>query len=307
MSDLKAGVAGAGVFGGYHAHKYAALPGVALVGILDADPARGAALADKLGVKAFTDPEAFLDGLDVAAIALPATAHAGLASAALERGVHAYVEKPLTLSVTEAQGLVDLAAARGLVLACGHQERAIFRAMGLLDAPETPVRIEAVRRSSYYPGRGTDVSCGLDMMIHDYDLALALNTSAPVSVKASGRTDHGPHLDEIFTEVAFADGMALTVDGSRLDEGRKRTMRIVYPSGAVDLDFMAKTFSNDTGFPLDPGYAETPDGKDPLGASVRAFLAAVRGEAPRPLVTGAEAARALALALDVDAAALAHL
>jgi predicted dehydrogenase len=243
----------------------------------------------------------------VATIALPATANAGLASAALERGVHAYVEKPLALSAAEAQGLVDLAAARGLALACGHQERAIFRAMGLLDAPETPVRMEAVRRSSYYPGRGTDVSCGLDMMIHDYDLALALNPSAPVSVKASGRIDPGPHLDEIFTEVAFADGMVLTVDGSRLDEGRKRTMRIVYPSGAVDLDFMAKTFSNDTGFPLDPGYAETPGGKDPLGASVQAFLAAVRGEATRPLVTGAEAARALALALDVDAAALAHL
>jgi predicted dehydrogenase len=303
MSDLKAGVAGAGVFGGYHAHKYAALPGVKLAGILDADPARGAALADKLGVKAFTDPDAFLDGLDVVTIALPATAHAGLASAALERGVHAYVEKPLALSVADAQGLVDLAAARGLVLACGHQERAIFRAMGLLDAPQAPLRIEAVRRSSYYPGRGTDVSCGLDMMIHDYDLALALNPSAPASVKASGRVVHGPHLDEIFTEVVFADGMVLTVDGSRLDEGRKRTMRIVYPSGVVDLDFMAKTFSNTTSFALDPDYAETPDGKDPLGASVQAFLAAARGDAPRPLVTGAEAARALALALAVDAAA----
>ena len=56
MSDLKAGVVGAGVFGGYHAHKYAALPGVTLMGVLDADAARGTVLADKLGVKAFTDP-----------------------------------------------------------------------------------------------------------------------------------------------------------------------------------------------------------------------------------------------------------
>ena len=303
MTELKAGVVGAGVFGGYHAHKYAALPGVTMVGVLDADPERGGVLANKLGARAFTDPDAFLDGLDVVTIAAPASAHAALAVKALERGVHVYVEKPIALTVADAQALVALAEARGLVLACGHQERAIFRAMGLLDAPETPLRIEAVRRSSYYPGRGTDVSCGLDMMIHDYDLALALNASAPISVKASGRTLHGPCLDEIFTEVAFADGMVLTVDGSRLDEGRKRTMKIVYPSGVVDLDFMAKTFSNETGFVLDPDYAETSDGKDPLGASVQAFLAAVRGDAARPLVTGAEAARALALALDVDAAA----
>jgi predicted dehydrogenase len=276
---------------------------VTLVAVLDADPERGAVLANKLGARAYTDPDAFMDGLDVVTVAAPASAHAELATHALERGLHVYVEKPIALTVADAQALVALAEARGLVLACGHQERAIFRAMGLLDAPETPVRIEAVRRSSYYPGRGTDVSCGLDMMIHDYDLALALNPSAPASVKASGRIVHGPHLDEILTEVAFADGMVLTVDGSRLDDERKRTMKIVFPSGTVELDFMAKTFSNSTGFALDPGYAETPDGKDPLGASVSAFLSSVRGDAARPLVTGAEAARALALALQVDAAA----
>jgi predicted dehydrogenase len=307
MTELKAGVVGAGVFGGYHAHKYASLQGVTLVGVLDADAERAGALAGKVGARPFTDADAFFDGLDVVTIAAPATAHAALVGAALARGLHVYVEKPLALSVAEAEPLVDLAQAKDLVLAAGHQERAIFRVMGLLDAPEVPLRIEAVRRSSYYPGRGTDVSCGLDMMIHDYDLALALNPSAPASVKASGRIAHGPHLDEILTEAAFADGMTLTVDGSRLDEGRKRTMRIVYPSGVVDLDFMAKTFSNDTGFALDPDYAETPDGKDPLGASVQAFLAAVRGDVARPLVTGAEALRALDLALAVDAAALAGL
>ena len=303
MSDLKAGVVGAGVFGGYHANKYASLADVALKGVLDADPVRGAALADKLGVKAFTDPDAFYEGLDVVTIAAPASAHAAIARQALERGVHAYVEKPLALTVIDAKALVDLAATKGLVLAAGHQERAIFRAMGLLDAPERPLRIEAVRRSSYYPGRGTDVSCGLDMMIHDYDLALALNPSNPVSVKASGRIGHGPKLDEIFSETVFDDGMVLTVDGSRLDEGRKRTMKLVYPSGTVELDFMAKTFANGAAFDLDSDYAETADGQDPLGASVQGFLAAVRGHAPRPLVTGAEALRALDLALKVEAAA----
>jgi len=189
------------------------------------------------------------------------------------------------------------------VLAAGHQERAIFAAMGLLDVPEPPVRIEAVRRSSYYPGRGTDVSCVLDMMIHDFDLALALNPSPPSELKAHGRTEHGPHLDEVFAEVTFADGMVLTVDGSRLDEGRRRTMRIVYASGEVEIDFMARTFANTTPHRLNPEYADTPQGKDPLGASVSAFLAAVRGQAPRPLVTGEEAVEALDLALRVEAAA----
>ena len=303
MSVLKAGVIGAGVFGGYHAGKYASLPDVDFVGVLDMDGARAEALAQKHGVQAFTDAEIFFDQIDVVTIAAPAVAHAGLAEAALKSGLHVYVEKPLALTVPDGRRLVMRADDQGLVLAAGHQERAIFAAMGLLDIPDAPIRIEAVRRSSYYPGRGTDVSCVLDMMIHDLDLALALSPSTPVELKAAGRTEHGPHLDEVFCEVEFADGMTLTVDGSRLDEGRKRTMRIVYPAGEVAIDFMAKTFANTTRFPLNPDYAETPGGKDPLGASVQAFLAAARGEAPRPLVTGEEAVEALDLALRVEAAA----
>ncbi len=300
---LKAGVIGAGVFGGYHAGKYASLPDVDFVGVLDNDPVRGAVLAEKHGVKAFTHTDEFFEGVDVVTVAAPAVTHAVLAEAAMGLGIHAYVEKPLALSVTAGRMMVEMARDAGLVLAAGHQERAIFAAMGLLAIPEPPVRIEAVRRSSYYPGRGTDVSCVLDMMIHDFDLALALNPSPPVEVKATGRTEHGPHLDEVFAEVAFADGMVLTVDGSRLDEGRKRTMRLVYPAGEVVIDFMARTFANTTPYRLNPDYAETPEGKDPLGASVQAFLAAVRGAAPRPLVTGEEALEALDLALRVEAAA----
>ena len=305
MSELKAGVVGAGVFGGYHAAKYASLPDVRLVGVLDADAERAAALAGKLGVAAFTDIESFMAAVDVVAIAAPASTHAEIARQALLWGRHVYVEKPLALTYDDGRALVDLAQDKGLTLAAGHQERAIFRAMGLLDAPETPLRIEAVRRSAYYPGRGTDVSCLLDMGIHDLDLAMALNPTLPKAIKAKGRIQHGPKYDEIGAEIAFVDGMDFTLDCSRLDEVRVRTMRIVYPSGVVELDFMAKTFSNTTGFTLDPGYADTADGKDPLGASVSAFLDAVRGTAPRALVTGSEGLDALDLALRVEKAAAA--
>jgi predicted dehydrogenase len=77
-------------------------------------------------------------------------------------------------------------------------------------------------------------------------------------------------------------------------------MKIVYPSGEVDIDFVARTLRNTTPFALNAGYADTPAGKDPLGASVEGFLMAVRGEAPRPIVTAEEAIRALDLALAIE-------
>ncbi len=80
-------------------------------------------------------------------------------------------------------------------------------------------------------------------------------------------------------------------------------MRLVFPSGEVVIDFTAPSFSNTSALPLDPGFRDRPAGRDPLGESVGRFLAAVRGEALRPLATGEDGLRALDLALAVEQAA----
>ena len=48
------------------------------------------------------------------------------AAAALERGVHAYVEKPLALTAADARALVDLAKSKGLVLAGGTSTGLVY-------------------------------------------------------------------------------------------------------------------------------------------------------------------------------------
>jgi hypothetical protein len=77
-------------------------------------------------------------------------------------------------------------------------------------------------------------------------------------------------------------------------------MKVVYPSGEVEIDFLTRAFRNTTGFPLNADFAETPAAKDTLAASVQGFLDAVTGLAPRPIVTAADATRALDLALAVE-------
>jgi predicted dehydrogenase len=298
---LRAGVIGAGVFGGYHAHKYAALADVELAGVFDPDMERARALASALGAPAVDDLDALLALSDVVSLASPATLHAEQALQALKAGRSVYVEKPLATSLEDADRLI--AAARGgPVLACGHLERVMFAAMGLLDVPEPPAALFAVRKGPWSP-RNADVSCVLDLMIHDIDLALALNPVEPLAVEAEGRTTKGPLLDEVRADVTLGDGSTLILEASRIADVRERRMRLVYPSGEVEIDFLTGAFSNTTPFALDPGFAETAAGKDRLGASLQAFLAAVRGESDRPAVTGEEAARALDLALAVEQAA----
>ncbi len=301
VQTLRGGVIGAGVFGGYHAAQYARLPGVTLSAVYDTHPERAAKVGMPLGGRAFSDLAAFFEAVDVVTVASPATFHAGQALAAIAAGKPVYVEKPIGISVAEAERLRVAAEAKGLVIACGHQERVTFQAMGLLDVPEQPLRLEALRHGPPSE-RSRDVSAILDLMIHDLDLALAISAADPVTAEAEGGRGEGGVWDRVRAEVSFDSAFTATFDVSRLAPERKRTMRIVYPSGEVEIDFMARTFRNTTPFALNPDYADTPAARDPLGASVAGFLAAVRGEAPRPVVTAAEAIAALDLAVAVEQA-----
>lgn len=301
MSKLRAGVLGAGAFGRIHARKYAEDARVHFVGVYDPDDERAQQLADTHGAESFATRDALLAAVDIATIASPPSFHGDAALTALGAGKHLLIEKPLATDAAQGAEIVKLAREKKLVVACGHQERLVFEAMGLLSAPEKPTRIESVREGPW-TGRSADVSVTLDLMVHDLDLALMLLKQKPSRVTASARSEHGRTADRIEANLAFNGAEARFVS-SRIEEGRQRYMRAVYPSGEVFIDFMARKFENTTRFPLNAAFAETRIGSDPLGANVAQFVDAVLGVATRPVVNAEEALAVLELALDVDRAA----
>jgi len=300
MSKLRAGVLGAGAFGRIHARKYAEDARVTFVGVYDPDDERATELANTHGAEAFGSLDALLAAVNVVTIASPPSFHGDAGRKALSAGKHTLIEKPLATDVATGKALVQLASDKKLVLGCGHQERLVFQAMGLLDAPERPSYIESVREGPW-TGRSADVSVTLDLMVHDLDLALQLLKAKPERVGATARNEHGRTADAIEAKLAFV-GAEAVFTSSRVAEARRRTMRAVYPSGEVKIDFIARTFENTTKFPLNAAFAETRIGADPLGANVAQFIDAVLGVAPRPVVNGPEALAVLELALQVDEA-----
>jgi predicted dehydrogenase len=301
MSDvLRVGVIGAGVFGGYHAAKWAAFEGVRLTAILDPHPDRARAVAEPHGAAAIGEAAPFLEAVDIISIASPADSHADWALAALKAGKPVYVEKPLATDMADAAAIVGAARRGGLVAACGFLERAALEAIGLLKAPERPLRMEAVRRGPPSP-RCLDVSVILDLMIHDLDLALALAPGEPFAVEAQGACVVNDLTDQAEAEVMFEHGFTARFVASRVAEAPERRLSLVYPSGTIDIDLAAGTLSGAVGFAIDPRFGERPEARDRLGASLAAFLAAVRG-AGKPLADAGDGSRALDLALAVQQA-----
>jgi predicted dehydrogenase len=300
MSKLRAGVVGAGAFGRIHARKYSEDARVQFIGVHDPDDERATDLANTHSATSFPTLDALLAAADIITIASPPSFHGAAALAALNAGKHLLIEKPLATDTETGAQLVRLAHEKKLVLACGHQERLVFDAMGLLSAPETPTRIESVREGPW-TGRSADVSVTLDLMVHDLDLALQLLKTKPQTISATAKTEHGRTADQIEARLAFANAEAVFIS-SRIATKRRRFMRAAYPSGEVKLDFITREFSNTTSFALNPNFAESRTGSDPLGSNVAAFIDAVLGVAPRPVVNGEEALAVLELALDVDRA-----
>jgi predicted dehydrogenase len=300
---VRVGVIGAGVFGGYHALKFSSTPHAEFVGVLDLNDQAAAALIAKVGKGAvFHSFDALAEKCDALVVATPAVTHAALTRRALDAGKHALVEKPLALTGAEARALAGLALERGLVLQVGHQERLVFQAMGLFSTGERPINIEGARVGPASPdGRCEDVSAIFDLMIHDLDLAAELFGSEVTSVYGRGRQVHTDKIDEAIALVKFTNGGEAKLTASRARNQRSRSMRIDYPSGTVEIDFLTRKVKNTTPFDIRADVSEVLP--DPLRAADEAFLAAIQGRDVSP-VTGGVGARAAAMAELVERSAL---
>lgn len=160
MTTLRAGLVGAGGICEFHVAALRALPDVELVGITDLDADKAARHADAWGTKAYASMDALIDaGANVIHVLTPPAVHGRIARAALERGCHVLVEKPVTEDAAEARELAALAAARGLTISVNHSllyDPQVARALAQVEAGELGhvVSVDILRGSEYPPYEG---------------------------------------------------------------------------------------------------------------------------------------------------------
>lgn len=321
---LKLGVIGVGSLGFHHARILSTMPGIAMEGVHDANAARRAEVAAQLGVREHASLEALLDAVDAVVIAVPTVAHEVVALAAIERGVHILVEKPIAPTLSAADRIVDAADAANVLVMIGHVER--FNAALRACEPylEEPLFVESHRLAPFNP-RGTDVAVVLDLMIHDVDLVLSLMKRPVSALSAVGVPVLTPSVDIANARLEFEGGGVANLTASRVSLERMRKIRFFQRSGYISLDLAtgkgeylrlkpgAAAQMALLGSAPASGMADRPplgiqdlvervslegDGSEPLARELERFIAAVRGEAVVP-VSGHDGRRALAVALDI--------
>jgi predicted dehydrogenase len=308
MSRLRTAVIGVGYLGNFHAQKYAALEGVELVGVVDADAARGTEVAAACGCQAFTDYRELIGLVDAVSVVVPTQHHHQVAKEFLSAGVHVLIEKPITVTIEQADELIALADAAKLVFQVGHLERFNPVLMAVEEVLIEPLFVESVRIAPFKP-RGTDVNVVLDLMIHDIEIIQHLVKSPVAKIDAIGAPVFTGEEDIANARIAFENGCVANVTASRISLKSERKMRIFQRDAYLTLDFqnkkvlVAKKGEGELlpGIPNVQVKEQELGQSDPLLSEISSFVEAIC-EGKQPQVSGRDGRMALETALKINKA-----
>jgi predicted dehydrogenase len=295
---VKAGVIGVGYLGQHHARIYSELEGADLIGVVDIDARKADAFAEKYHCAAFYDYRDILEKVDALSIVTPTTSHYSIAIDCLKAGKDILIEKPITVTVEEADELIAESEKKGCIIQVGHLERYNPAVLSASDMFKEPVFIESERFSPFL-GRGTDVDVTLDLMIHDIDIILSL-ISVPVrEIRAVGAKILTDKLDVAKAWLEFENGCTALATVSRLSPDKHRRLKVFQKDSYIAIDYqnseIKRYFKNEKGISFE---ITKPEKKEPLKEELEDFLRATK-ERRRPMVSAAEGRNALKVVMEI--------
>ena len=288
MKNTQVAVIGCGYLGRFHAEKYAHLPEVELVGVVDTNYSKAEELASQVHTTPFVNYQDVLTQVQAVSIVVPTPLHYPIAKDYLEHDINVLLEKPMTTTLKEANELIAIAKERDLILQIGHLERFNPAVLTLEDELKQPLFIESNRIAPFNP-RGADVNVVLDLMIHDIDIILDFARSPVKHIDANGVAVISNEIDIANARITFENGCVANVTASRVSMKSERIMRIFQADTYISIDFQNKKLAihNKGDGEMYPGIANiesdsrTFEQGDALYSEIEAFLNSITtGTAP---------------------------
>lgn len=271
---VRLAVVGVGKMGLSHTSILGAHPDVSIEAICDSSGYMLDILGKYTGMRGAEDYFAMLENvpLDAVVIATPTKAHFPMVKAALDKGLHVFCEKPLTLSGPESQELAELAAGKGLRTQVGYHNRfvAAFGEAQRLLALGAIGTVRHAMAEAYGPvvlrpkggtwrsRRSEGGGCLYDYAAHPLDL-LSWYLGEPTSVggTALGQIFSADTEDEVYSTLFYPGGVTAQLSVNWSDESyRKMSTKVTLwgTEGRITVDRQeCQVYLRDTATPPE-GY-----------------------------------------------------
>jgi predicted dehydrogenase len=296
QNKIKCGVAGVGYLGQHHARIYNSLNSCELVGVFDPHLKSSQSVGNAQDCRVFNSLKELGESCDVVSVVSPTDFHAEVAIPLMNSGCHVLIEKPLCVSLSEAEDILNVAQKNKTIVQVGHIEHYNPVMTFLEDAVDQPKYLTVERLAPFQP-RGTEVGVVLDLMIHDIGIAMALVSSPISKVDAIGVRVLSPTEDIANARICFENGCVANLSASRVSEKKAREIRVFQDSGYLSLDFMNQKghLIKKEGVTLNKQDVPVEKG-EPLALELESFIKCVNG-ALTPKTDGEFGKTALEIAL----------
>lgn len=263
-TDVKICLIGFGHWGPNYLRVFSEIDGCQVVACCEVDPARLQKSGRLNGrIKLSSDPIKLIDDpeVDAVVVATPAKTHYEIAKLSLMCGKHLLVEKPLALSVDDAEELVEFAEDSGLVLMVGHTflyHKAIRKVKNYIDGGDAG-RIYYLQSTRTHMGLiRADVGAVWDLAPHDISIFNYLLGETPCEVSAVAATYLNGHEDVAFATFSYPSGALANLHVSWLNSNKVRALEVIGSMARIvfdDIDNLEKVRLFQKGVSLGDGYS----------------------------------------------------
>ncbi len=236
---VKVGLIGVGYLGKIHLRILLDTNVFELIGFHDIDKETSISISKQYNVKAYDSGSELMEDCEALIIVTPSNTHFEIASAAIKKGKHVFLEKPITPTIEEAKLLMSLEKEAGVKIQVGHVERFNPAFVSAIPFIKKPQYIEIHRLAQYNP-RGTDVSVTLDLMIHDLDLLLKIVGSNIKTIQAFGSKTISSTVDLVNARIEFENGTIANLTANRMSLSNMRNIRVYQADGIVNINLLDK-------------------------------------------------------------------
>ncbi len=236
---MNIGIVGLGHLGKVHLKLAGEIPEFSAKAVYDIDKRVLSDLSYHNNVKICESYEELLNHCDAVLVITPTPTHFSLASQAIKKGKHVFIEKPATDNPEDTKKLILLAKEAGVIVQVGHVERFNPAFLAAKDFIQNPLHID-IQRLACYNARGTDVSVVLDLMIHDIDLILTTVNSKIRKIVASGSSIVSKTADFANARIEFENGCVANLMVNRIAMQNTRNMSVYQKNTFINIDLLNK-------------------------------------------------------------------